>query len=120
MPFETYLVESIKQMNGLVIQSGLSDEQHTKCLIEAAAIGCRTLGQLCEDPELPQKLEQAADVRIIARFMERASERGQRRQRELVVKYRNIVENPDNFKDFVGIEREVLIKGGIPPEVVDL
>lgn len=119
MPFETYLVESIKQMDALVIQSDLSAEQHSKYLTEAAAIGCRTLGKLCKDPELPQKLEQAADVRIIARFMERASERAQRRQRELVAEFRNIVEDPNNFKVFLELEREVMIRSGIPPQVVD-
>jgi len=120
MAFETYLVESIKQMNALVIQSDVSAEQHSKCLMEAAAVGCRTLGKLCKDPELQQKLEQAVDVRIIARFMERASEREKRRQRELVAEFRNIVENPDNFEAFLELEREVLIKGGIPYEAVDL
>jgi hypothetical protein len=120
MPFETYLVESIKQMNALVIQADLSAEQHSKCLTEAAAIGCRTLDKLCKDPELPQKLEQAADVRIIARFMQRASEREQRRQRELVAEFRNIVEDPKNFEVFLELEREVMIRGGIPHEVVDL
>jgi hypothetical protein len=120
MPFETYLVESIKQMTTLVIQSDASAEQHSKCLMQAAEIGCRTLDRLCKDPELPQKLEQAVDVRIIARFMERSTEREQRRQREQVAEFRNIVENPDNFKNFLELEREILIKGGVPYEVVDL
>jgi len=120
MSFETYLIDSIKQMNTLLIQADLSAEQPSKCLLDAAAIGCRALGKLCNDPELPRKLEQAADVRIIARFMEKASERKQRSQRELVAEFRRIVESPEHFKEFLELEREILTKGGIPYEVVDL
>lgn len=120
MAFETYLVESIKQMDALLLQSDLTSEQHSKPLLKAAAIGCRTLGKLCEDPELGQKLEQAVDVRIIERFMESVSDIEQRRRREHLAEFRAIIENPEQFKAFLALEREVLIKGGVPYNVVDL
>lgn len=107
-------------MNALLLHADLSTEQHRKSLLEAAAIGCRVLGKLCNDPELPQKLEQAADVRIIARFMQKASEREQRTQRELVAEFRRIIENPEHFESFLELEREILMKGGMPYDVVGL
>jgi hypothetical protein len=106
-------------MDALLLQSDL-DKEPDQTLLKAAAIGCRTLGKLCEDPELPRTFEQAADVRIIARFMEKASEREQRASRQRVQEFRNIIENPDRFNEFLALERELLIKGGVPLDVVDL
>jgi len=119
MSFQTYLIESVQQMDALLLQSDL-DKEPDQTLLKAAAIGCRTLGKLCEDPELPRTFEQAADVRIIARFMEKASEREQRASRQRVQEFRNIIENPDRFNEFLALERELLIKGGVPLDVVDL
>jgi hypothetical protein len=119
MSFQTYLIESVQQMDALLLQSDL-DKEPDQTLLKAAAIGCRTLGKLCEDPELPRTFEQAADVRVIARFMEKASEREQRASRERVQEFRNIIENPDRFKEFLELERELLIKGNVPFHVVDL
>lgn len=120
MSFETYLVEDLKQINGLLLQADLTPDECAEHLRTAAAIGCRTLRKLCDDPELRQKLEQFADVRIITSFMMKESEHEQRRRREILQEFKAIIENPEQFKAFLELERELLIKGGVPQEAVNL
>lgn len=120
MPFEIYVVESMNRMDMLLAKSEIHPEQKKDYVLEAALVGCRTLGRLCDDPELVPALDQFSDVRLIVTYIQKTTTRAKRSQRNRVQAFRSIIEDPTNFEHFLTLEREVLLKGGVAPDVVDL
>ncbi|SRR6266542_3247 len=119
MGFETYLIESINQMNSLAVKSEAHPEQRQDCLLEAAVIGCRMLKQLSSDPDFESTLNEFADVRIIRRLQQKASDLDQRRERQLVNEFLTIIDDSTHLEMFLELEREIMIRGGLTLDVVD-
>jgi len=119
MGFETYVVETINQMNLLLVRSDTHSKQRQDYLLEAAVLGCRTLKQLSGDPGFSSTVEEFADVRIIKGFLEGASDEYKRRESEKVDQFRTIMENSDYFATFLDLEREVMVKAGLSVDIVD-
>lgn len=120
MAIEKYLVESTNRMDSLLAKCDASPESERSLMSEAAAIGCRVLRRLCDDSELEDKLDLFADVRLITTHVQKYSARDRRRERTRVWEFRSIIENSDSFETFLQLEREVMIRGGLHMEVVDL
>jgi hypothetical protein len=119
MGFETYVVETINQMNLLLVRSDTHSKQRQDYLLEAAVLGCRTLKQLSGDTGFSSTVEEFADVRIIKGFLERASDDYKRRESEKVDQFRTIIENSDCFATFLDLELEVMVKAGLSVDIVD-
>jgi hypothetical protein len=119
MAFETYLIPIINRMNDLLAKSESDFGRASDYLLEAAVMGCRTLRQLSGDPQVSSIIEEFADVRIIKGFLEKASEEYRRREAQKAEEFRRIIEDPEQFDNFLNLEREVLIKAGVSADVAD-
>ncbi len=120
MPIEKYLIESVRQMHTLLVQCEVNPQRNANCLVEASALGCLTLKRLCDDPDFHDVLDEFADVRLISTFIQKQSAKQKRIERKRINEFRSIVENSDNFEMFLDLEKEVLLRGGVPAEVTEL
>lgn len=118
MRFEDYLIKSINQMEDLLMKAEAFPGQAPDCLLAAAVLGCRTLKELTGDVNLNSVTEEFADVRIIKGFLDRASSEYKRRQAK-IDEFRSVIEESDRFDDFLDLEREILIKGGLHRDTVE-
>lgn len=119
MAFETYLIDTIKQMDSFLLTAEVDPNKSPECLSGAAGAGCRTLKRLCDDKDLDATLDQFADVRIITTFIQRSSARSRRSERRRTLEFKSIIEDPTNFERFLELEREVLRKGGVPHDTIE-
>jgi len=94
--FETYLVEAANRMDQLLAEAEAYPQQKQHKLREAAVTGCRALERLSKDESFRRAVEELTRAR-------RQNRRG----------FGAITRDSDKFELFLGVERTVLIKGGI-------
>ena len=106
MAYELYVVESANQMNQLLIKVELDPEQQGEEIVEAAAIGCRTLKQIVDDSGFRRTVERMAALRL-DKFGSTTQE------------FKDILDDFDKFERFLCLEHEVIVKGGIAADLAD-
>lgn len=104
MGFETYLIEHVNQMHDLMIEADVHPEDENTNLVEAAVIGCETLKRLIGDKSFLRTVEQMSTARL--------DERGHTGREFL-----HIVDNMNNFEEFLKIEHKLLLESGLFPDI---
>lgn len=102
MGFETFLVDASKEMTSQLNRADAFPEQEQDCLVQAAVIGCNTLEQVVGNRGFRQAL---ADLNSL--------------RKENTPQVRAILDNLETFREFLEIERKILIKGGFPEYLAD-
>jgi hypothetical protein len=102
MPLETYLINAANEMNLLLSKAPAHPEREQDHLREAAFIACNTLKQLSSDREFYRAVEQLAE-----------------RQSENASDLDAITGDSAHFESFLRVEREIMIRAGITPELAD-
>jgi hypothetical protein len=106
MAFEQYLVIATNQLHELEVQAKFHPDEEGSKILEASIIGCQTLARLLEDRSFGRTLEQMSAARN-ALHGTHAEE------------FHRLIEAEDSFENFLKIEKEVMVKGGLFPDVAN-
>ncbi len=113
MGFESYLIENVNQIHNLTVQAKVHPDQQGERLLEATVIGCETLKRLVQDQSFSRTVQELSSARS---YRVGSGER-QFRQHD-TDEFRKLVEREESFEEFLKIEYEILVKGGLFPDVV--
>jgi hypothetical protein len=102
MAFETYLIEAANVMKLRLNQAEAHPEQAEDNLGEASVIGCDTLRRLSEDENFRQTLERMVETRT-----------------RIGQDFRIVTDDLAHFEFFLGVERDLLVRGGLSEELAD-
>jgi hypothetical protein len=111
MPFEDYLIGNANRLHDLTIKAEHHPEHAEDSIFEATVVGCKTLERLVTDQSFGRTVEQLSK----ARFEQGQGEFGFRLHDS--DEFRKLVDREDTFEDFLKIEYEIMVKGGLFPDV---
>jgi hypothetical protein len=111
MGFEIYLTESVNQMHSLSLKADIAEakgnlEQENDYILQAALTGCNILKRLTDDPDFRRTIGEL----VKARFDPLGNE---------LDEFKSITKDIETLESFLLIEREILIKGGMFPDVAN-
>ena len=108
MPFESYLVDAVNRIHDLRIQARLHPDEEDQKLLEASIIGCQTLSRLLDDQSFARTLKELSEAR------HDLQEHGPNYDQ-----FRILLEAEDSFENFLKVEYEVMLKGGLFPDIAE-
>lgn len=115
MGFENYLIENVNQIHTLAIQAKGRPDLQSETLLEAAVIGCETLKRLLLDRSFSRTVEELSSARTYQ--VEQVGAGRLQFRRHDTDEFRKLVEREESFEEFLRIEYDILVKGGLFPDI---